>query len=254
MTAKIYTISIEKGGAGKTSLVTNLAAVLSEQKKKVLIIDTDPQGNCSLTFGISPRSYENTIEDVLIGNLEFKDVTHKLLKNLFLIPANKQMRYLEANSTRLGINPALVFRNKLKAIENEYDYILIDTPPSLGIITSMVLSSTHNVLIPCELDVYSLQGLIEVTELIEQLKVINPNIYISGIIATKVDTRTNLGSDYLQATRKWAFENNVRMFNTVIPRSVRFGSSVAYNSRPAVLIDKKIDMVKAYYNLTKEVF
>lgn len=253
----IYSIIMNKGGVGKTSLCTNLATIASSNKKKVLIIDTDGQGNCSLAFGLVPHKHKKTIHDVFLGKAKIKDVSIKLNKNLFLVPANSEMNWLEFDVlTKLNEypRPFELLNPEVEHIKEEYDYIFIDTPPSFGLVTGNTLICSDKVLIPFEPELFSVQGLIKVIEAIEEFKEENQqNLTIAGVIGMKVDSRTSLHSEMLQSVRSYCFNKNINVYDTVIPRSIRFASAFAYEKKPAVLSNQKNHLVKAYFDLAKEV-
>lgn len=253
----IISIIMNKGGVGKTSLCTNLACIAANRKKKVLIVDTDGQGNCSLAFGLVPHKHKLTIHDVFLGKTGIKDITIKIGKNLFLAPSNSEMNWLEFDVlTKLEQypKPFLLLKPAIEQIKDQYDYIFIDTPPSFGLVTGNVLACSDKVFIPFEPEIFSVQGLIKVIEAIEDFKGKNQeNLTIAGVIGMKVDQRTSLHSEMLQSVRAYCFKKNIPVCQTVIPRSVRFPSSFAYEKKPAVLSNQKNHLVEAYFDLAKEV-
>lgn len=265
--ARVISIITHKGGTLKTSLVTNIAGVLSQQKidnrflsrrKKVLIVDVDGQGNAGMSFGIKPeKDYEYTIYDVMLEGVEVRKAITNAYKTIDIIGSNTDMISFELDVLAIKKIPNTQYFNLLKnaidPIREEYDYILIDTPPNLGLIAGNVLTATDDVLIPFHPEPYSMQSLITILKQIKDFKtVLNKNINILGVVGTMVESQTNLHSDILAQCRQLTSQIGVRMFNTVIPKSIRFANSVAYNGLPATLGDKKHKLVQSYFELVEE--
>lgn len=252
----IIAVSTNKGGVLKTSITTNLAGALCNNKK-VLIIDTDNQGNVLVSFGINPDSVEQTLYDVLVEGLDPKEAIINVHPNIDVLPSNDDMSFLEfdvLSNREKYPTPFKMLKNAMGTIEKEYDYILIDSPPNLGLIQGNILSYAESVLIPFQPEGYSMRSLIKILNAIYNFKEQhNPKLKIKGVVATLVDQRTTLHSEVLQQCRRFCAENGIRMFETVIPRSVRFAASVAYERKPATLTDSKNSLVKAYFNLLQEV-
>lgn len=253
---RIIAISIGKGGVLKSSITTNMAGLLSKQKKKVLIIDTDHQGNSALSFGKNPDLFENTTYDVLVEGLDPKKAITKVHKNIDLLPANDDMEFVEmdilTNISRYK-QPFHLLKRAMEKVADQYDYVLIDTPPSLGLVQSNVLTFAEEVLIPFQPEPFAMRSLKKMLKAIQRIKDTN-NVYLNvlGVVGTLVDTRTNLHSEVLQECRAFCKMNNIPMYQTVIPRTIGYASSVAYKRLPATLVRKKADDKEAYYNLLKE--
>lgn len=250
-------ISTNKGGVLKTSLTTNIAGVLSD-KKRILIIDTDNQGNVLVSFGVNPDTIETSLYDVLMGAAKVEEAIINVHKNIDVLPSNDDMSFLEFDVLRDSErfqNPFDLLNQVAGHLKSDYDVILIDTPPNLGLVQGNVLSFADEVLIPFQPEGYSMRSLIKILEFISEFKEdINPNLKIRGIVGTIVDSRTTLHSEVLQECRKFCLENEYKVFDTVIPRTIRFASSVAYDGKPATLTDRNNPLVQAYYELTEEVF
>lgn len=249
-------MSTNKGGVLKTSITTNLAGALCK-KKKVLIIDTDNQGNVLVSFGINPDTIELTLYDVLVDGLEPEKAIINVHPNIDVLPSNDDMSFLEfdvlANREEYP-DPFRMLQKAMQKLESKYDYILIDSPPNLGLVQGNVLSYADSVLIPFQPEGYSMRSLVKILNSIQNFKVkYNNQLNIMGVVATLVDSRTTLHSEVLEQCRKFCFENGIPMFETVIPRSVRFAASVAYERKPATLTDKKNPLVQAYFDLLQEV-
>ncbi|MDQ0164063.1 ParA family protein [Aeribacillus alveayuensis] len=247
----------------KTSITTNLSGVLASKGQKVLIIDTDNQGNAALSFGKNPDSFEYTTYDVLVDGLAaemaisnvYQDITGGKID---LLGSNDDMAFLDFDvltQREKYPEPFLLLKNAVSHLKNDYDFILIDSPPNLGLITGNVLSFADEVIIPFQPESYSMRSLVKILQSIHNFREqYNKKLSVLGIVATLVDTRTTLHSQVLQECRKYCYENGIQMFETVIPRSVRFASSVAYEGLPATLSsDKSNKIVRSYYDLLQEI-
>lgn len=255
---EIYAISMNKGGVGKTSLVTNLAgAITKDLKKRVLIVDTDGQGNTSIAFGLKPHDFEFTVYDVLVGEKTAKEVIVSINEYLDVIPANNDMNFLEFDilpNIQQYDQPFMLLKKALKEIKEQYDYIFMDTPPSMGLVAGNVLAASNKVIIPFVPEMFAVSGLIRVIEAIEDFKAKeNPELEVAGIVGMMVDSRTTLHSEMLQQARKYCVENDLTMYETIIPKSIRFANSTAYEGKPATWTDYNNPIVAAYFELMKEV-
>lgn len=254
---RIIAISTNKGGVLKTSITVNLAGVLSLQGNKVLIIDTDNQGNASLSFGLTPDEFNHTIYDVMVNNLNPDKAIIKAYDNIDILPSNDNMTFFEFDvlpNMNKYKQPFHLLKNNMKAIENDYDYILIDTPPNLGLTQGNVLAYANEVLIPFQPESYSMRSLVKIMQAIESFRVDhNPDLKILGVVATLVDLRTSLHSEILSECRKFCFENNIHMLNVIIPRRIRYANSIAYEGLPATLTTMNNDLVKSYHDLKGEI-
>lgn len=253
--ARIIAISTNKGGVLKTSLTTNLAGVLSKENR-ILIVDTDNQGNAALSFGKNPDQFERTIYDVLLEGIDPKKAIYNVYENIDLLPANDDMAFFEFDVlTQISKypEPFSLLKNALEPIQDDYDFILIDTPPNLGLTQGNVLSFAKEVLIPFQPESYSMRSLVKILKAIDDFRERhNPNLSVLGVVGTLIDSRTVLHSQVLQECRAYCFNNSIRMFDTIIPRTVRFASSVAYEGLPATLTDKNNALVASYFELAKE--
>jgi chromosome partitioning protein len=253
----VIAVRTNKGGVLKTSITINLAGALATEGKKVLIVDTDNQGNVLLSFGLNPDDVENTIYDVLLGEITPEEAIVNVHDYIDVIPANDDMSFFEMDCLTNSNDypePFMLLKKAMARLKKQYDYIFIDSPPTLGLVQGNVLSFVDQVLIPFQPESYSMRSLVKIIKAINGIKEKqNPKLSIAGIVATLVDQRTTLHSEILQECRRFCLEQNIHMFDTVIPRSVRFASSVAYDRKPATLTDKNNAIVASYFELLKEV-
>lgn len=255
----VYSVSANKGGVGKTSFVTNLAAAIVQKKPKsrVLIVDTDAQGNASLAFGKNPKNHEDTIYDVLVEGKPINEVKIKLSDRLDLLPSNVDMDFLDFDvltNQEKYTNPFHLLVKPLEAVREQYDYIFIDTPPSMGLVAGNVLVAADRVIIPFAPETFAVSGIVRVVDAINDFREKqNPKLKIDGIVGMMVDTRTVLHSEMLTKARQYCLQNDYHMYETIIPRSIRFASSTAYEGVPAVMSDAQNAIVAAYFELMEEV-
>jgi chromosome partitioning protein len=252
---KVWAVSTNKGGVLKTSITTNLAGILAKTNK-VLIVDTETQGNCLVSFGINPDKQETTIYDVLVNKVPAEKAIINVYKNIDVLGANDDM---EGFDFEILMNvkkyPKIFYllKNALQQLRNKYDYILVDALPYKGLVHGNILTFADKVIIPFQPESYSMRSLVKMIKSVEDFKQHNPDLSILGVVATLVNQRTTLHSEVLQECRKYCTEQKVKLFDTIIPQSVRFASSVAYNRLPATLTDPNNDIVKNYFELLKEI-
>jgi chromosome partitioning protein len=254
---EIYSMTTRKGGVLKTSLTTNMAGVLSK-KGKVLIIDTDTQGDCLLTFGRNPDEVEYTLYDVLMGSVSAEKAIINVVENIDIIPSNDMMVTLDfkviGNITQFP-EPFNLMKKYLSSVVQAYDYVLIDSPGHFGLIQGNIINFTDWIIIPFQPETYSMRSLVKILAAIEEFREEhNSKAKVAGVVATMVDSKTVLHSDILSSCRKYCFENEINLFETVIPKSIRFASSVAYGNLPSTLFDPYHITSKNYFDLTEEVF
>ena len=251
---QIISIINQKGGVGKTTTVINLAAGLAEQEKKVLVIDLDPQGNATTGLGLSNlENSSNTIYGVLNGTKLISEVTRKTqFKNLDIITSNVDLSGLEVE-TASDSERAFILKRELTAYLNDsgtrYDYILIDCPPSLSLLTVMALVASDSLLVPLQTEFFALEGLTQLMKTIERVKVnLNPELKIRGILLTMYDKRNKLSSQVEKEAREYFKE---KVYLTIIPRNVRLSEAPSHGV-PVLFYDKACPGSKSYFNFTDE--
>ena len=251
---QIISIINQKGGVGKTTTAINLAAGLSQQNKKILVIDFDPQGNATTGLGLSNmENSTDTIYGVLNGTKEISEVIKKTqFENLDLITSNVDLSGLEVE-TADDVNRAFILKLKLTSYLNNsresYDYILIDCPPSLSLLTVMALVSSHSLVVPLQTEFFALEGLTQLMKTIERIKVsLNPELMIRGILLTMYDKRNKLSSQVEKEARDYF---NEKVYSTVIPRNVRLSEAPSHGM-PVLIYDKSCPGSKSYFSFTDE--
>ena len=251
---KIISIINQKGGVGKTTTVINLASALSQQGKKILIIDLDPQGNATTGLGLSNTNHsDETIYGILNGTKAISEVIKKTkFKNLDLITSNVDLSGLEVETA--GDNDrAFILKAKLAPYFNNskgfYDFILIDCPPSLSLLTVMALVSSNSLLVPLQVEFFALEGLTQLMKTIERIKInLNPELEIQGILLTMYDKRNKLSAEVEMEARNYFKE---KVYQTVIPRNVRLSEAPSHGV-PVLIYDKSCPGSRSYYNFTDE--
>ena len=251
---QIISVINQKGGVGKTTTVINLAAGLAKQKKKILVIDLDPQGNATTGLGLSNiDNSKKTIYGVLNGSMTISEVIKKTeFKNLDIVTSNVDLSGLEVETA--GDNErAFILKVKLAAYLNDsgasYDYILIDCPPSLSLLTVMALVSSNSLVVPLQTEFFALEGLTQLMKTIERIKVnLNPDLKIRGILLTMYDKRNKLSSQVEKEARDFF---NEKVYSTVIPRNVRLSEAPSHGM-PVLSYDKSCPGSKSYFSFTDE--
>lgn len=247
--SKVISIFNQKGGVGKTTTNVNLCAALALRGKKVLSIDIDPQGNSTSGFGVNKNNLEFTVYDVLIEDFDINKVIHKTeIENLDLIPSNIQLAGAEIELTNTKYRERTL-KEKINLMDNSYDFIIIDCPPSLGLLSLNALTASNSVLIPIQCEYYSLEGvgqLIDTVKLVR--KTLNPKLDIEGVLLNMYDGRTNLSAQVVEEVKKY-FKNKV--YRTVIPRNVRLAEAPSFG-QPIMLYDGNSKGSEAYIKLSEE--
>ncbi|GIO28222.1 ParA family protein [Ornithinibacillus bavariensis] len=247
---KIMSIANQKGGVGKTTSSVNLSACLAYLGNKVLLVDIDPQGNATSGVGINKADMNQCIYNVLVEDLPAAEVcVPTSVENLDIIPATIQLAGAEIELVPT-ISREIRLKKALDEVRDRYDYIIIDCPPSLGLLTLNALTSSDSVLIPVQCEYYALEGLSQLLNTIRLVqKHLNRDLMIEGVLLTMLDARTNLGIQVIEEVKKY-FQDKV--YNSIIPRNVRLGEAPSYG-QPIITYDPKSKGAEVYLELAKEV-
>ena len=248
--AKIIAITNQKGGVGKTTTTVNLGACLATLGKKVLLVDIDPQGNTTSGIGINKADVQYCIYDVLINDIHPKDaIADTDIENLKIIPATIQLAGAEIELVPT-ISREIRLKKSLQLIRHMFDYILIDCPPSLGILTVNSLTASDSVIIPIQCEYYALEGLSQLLNTVRLVqKHLNTSLQIEGVLLTMFDARTNLGIQVIEEVKKY-FQQKV--YRTVIPRNVRLSEAPSHG-QAIITYDPRSKGAEVYLELAKEV-
>lgn len=247
---KIIAIANQKGGVGKTTTSVNLSACLAHLGKKVLLIDTDPQGNATSGVGVNKGDVQQCIYDILIDDVDINGVILPTkVENLEVIPATISLAGAEIELVST-ISREVRMKHAIQKIKEDYDYVIIDCPPSLGLLTINALTASDSILIPVQCEYYALEGLSQLLSTIRLVqKHLNEDLMIDGVLLTMFDARTNLGIQVIEEVKKY-FQDKV--YKTVIPRNVRLSEAPSHGE-PIIIYDSKSRGAEMYVELAKEV-
>lgn len=252
----IIAVNNNKGGVLKTTTVTNLASVLSKNKKKVLIVDADNQSNASLSFGLNPDKFRTTIYDVLVDNLPPEDAIVKIDKYIDLLPSNLELVSFEFDVIGNIVKypePFQLMKKSLHHLEEKYEFILIDTPPSLGLMNGNVFTFADKVIIPFEPEAYSMRSVMSVVQTVQDFQEeLNPELEIIGLLRTKYIWNSNLHIGVTEEIKKYADKHGISVFETEIPRTVEYANAVGFDRKPIAML-KKNAKGKLYFALWEEI-
>ena len=250
--SKVIAIANQKGGVGKTTTAINLAAALAEAGKTVLAIDMDPQGNMTSGLGIEKNTLEHTVYDLIIDETTTPRecmLSVENIKNLKILPANVDLAGAEIELVDVKGNTN-VLKKQVDYIKDDFDFVIIDCPPSLSLLTLNSLTTADSVLVPLQCEYYALEGIAQLMKTVGLVKDrLNSKLELNGIVFTMYDARTNLSADVINNVKQTV---KVRVYNSIIPRNVRLAEAPS-NGLPINLYDKKSAGAEAYRNLAKEV-
>ncbi len=245
---KVIAVANQKGGVGKTTTAVNVSSALAKRGKKVLLIDTDPQGNATSGLGIS-KEIENSVYDVIVGDVEMEKIIAKTnIKNLSVCPSTISLAGAEVELVSM-ISREQRLKEKLDIVKDKFDYVIIDCPPSLGLITLNTFTAADSVLIPIQCEFYALEGLGQLMNTVNLVKKhLNKDLKVEGALLTMYDSRTNLSNQVVKEVSKY-FGDNV--YKTVIPRNVKLSEAPSYGMS-ITEYDARSKGAKAYDKLAKE--
>jgi len=247
---RIIAIANQKGGVGKTTTAINLTASLASADMRTLLVDLDPQGNATSGLGIRKGSFPRSTYHVLVHRSSLESILHSTeMKHLKIAPASRDligttMELAQEDDRHLRL------KNALSPLESQFDFVLLDCPPSLDILTVNALMAAQSLLIPIQCEYFALEGVSELTETVQQIRRnLNPNLELEGVLLTMFDERTNLSNQVMQDLKGYFGE---KVFSTIIPRNIRLGEAPSHG-RPILLYDTKSKGAESYIRLAKEI-
>lgn len=246
---KIISVTNQKGGVGKTTSCVNLASYIADSGKRVLLIDMDPQGNACTSVGVEVEKGQNTVYEILLGECNIKEAIYpSVLKTLEVIPSTVDLAGAEVDLVYVD-NRENILKDALNEISAQYDYIFIDCPPSLGLLTVNALTATNTIIIPIQCEYFALVGLGQLMNTVRLIKKhLNPDLEIEGVLLTMKDSRSNLVTQVSDEIKKYFGE---KVFETYIPRNIRLAESPSHG-KPILLYDNRSKGAIAYKSLAEE--
>ncbi len=251
---RVIAIANQKGGVGKTTTAINLSACLAAAGRKILVIDLDPQGNCTSGLGLDKdeiQESEQTVYELMLGDCSLREAIYSVenIDNLYVIPSSVNLAGAEIEL--IGVEEReYILKNEIDYIKDDYDYVIIDCPPSLNMLTVNALTTADTVLVPIQCEYYALEGISQLMKTIELVQErLNDKLKLEGVVFTMYDARTNLSAEVVDNVK----ENlNTRIFSTIIPRNVRLAEAPS-NGLPINLYDSRSTGAESYRNLAKEI-
>ncbi len=248
--AKVLAITNQKGGVGKTTTAVNLAACLGALGRRVLLVDFDPQGNATSGVGLDKKAQEKTVYHVVIDGQDIRSAIRQTEYDLDVLPANVDLAGAEVELAAAGEGRELRLKAAIDRVREDYDFILIDSPPSLGLLSLNALAAADGMLIPIQCEFYALEGVSELMRTLDLVRAgLNPSLEISGVLLTMFDSRTNLSGQVADEVRQYFGE---KVYETVIPRTVRLSEAPSYGM-PIIAYDIHAKGAAVYAELAKEV-
>ena len=248
---RIIAIANQKGGVGKTTTAINLSSCLAEAGKKVLVIDMDPQGNCTSGFGLNKNEIENTVYELILEQCSLHQCMYDVegLDALKIIPSNVNLAGAEIELLDVENEREYILKNEIDYVRDDYDFIIIDCPPSLNLLTVNALTTADSVLVPIQCEYYALEGISQLMHTIDLVKNrLNDKLKIEGVVFTMYDARTNLSAQVVENVRTHVEQ---RIYNTLIPRNIRLAEAPSYGE-PITVYEPKSAGAEAYKKLAKE--
>ena len=247
---RIIAIANQKGGVGKTTTSINLSSCIAAKGKKVLVVDIDPQGNTTSGYGIEKNDLDNTIYELMRGDCSIEDCIIKdVIENISILPSNVNLAAAEIEL--IGVDKKeYILKNEIDWVKDRYDYIIIDCPPSLSLLTVNAMTTADSVLVPIQCEYYALEGLSQLIHTVNLVKErLNPNLEMEGVVFTMYDSRTNLSAQVVENVKSHL---NQKVYRTVIPRNIRLAEAPSYG-QPINIYDRKSAGAESYLALAEEV-
>lgn len=247
---KIIAIANQKGGVGKTTTSINLSACIAAKGKKVLVIDIDPQGNTTSGYGIEKNELENTIYELILGDCSIEDcILKEVFPNISILPSNVNLAAAEIEL--IGVEKKeYILKNEVDWVKDRYDFIIIDCPPSLSLLTVNAMTTADSVLVPIQCEYYALEGLSQLIHTVNLVKErLNPDLDMDGVVFTMYDSRTNLSAQVVENVKSHLSQN---VYKTLIPRNIRLAEAPSYG-KPINMYDPKSAGAESYMSLAEEV-